>query len=149
MIAEARDWAPLETGGILMGYWSLTRSEVVITHTIGAGPAAIHRRSSFEPDSTYQQKQIDQIYAESGRLYTYLGDWHSHPIPCEQLSRRDKRTLLLIGTDRRARASIPIMGIVTKRQEWTLTLWKARLGRFTRRVPVTRVRVQSFSLRYS
>ena len=47
MIAEARDWTPLETGGILMGYWSLTGSEVVITHTIGAGPAAIHRRSEL------------------------------------------------------------------------------------------------------
>ncbi len=147
MIAEARHWVPFETGGVLMGYWSTTDSEVVITHTIGAGPAAKHRRSSFEPDSTHQQKQIDQIYAESGRLYTYLGDWHSHPIPCEQLSRRDKRTLLLIGTDRRARASIPIMGIVTKRHEWALTLWKARLCRLTRRVAVTPVRVQSFSLR--
>ena len=62
MIAEARDWAPLETDIILMGYWSLTRSEVVITHTIGAGPAAIHRRSSFEPDSTYQQKQINDSH---------------------------------------------------------------------------------------
>ena len=35
------------------------------------------------------------------------------------------------------------MGIVTKRQEWTLTLWKARLGRFTRRVG-TRVESNPF-----
>ena len=56
-----------------MGYWSLTRSEVVINHTIGAGPAAIHRRSNFEPTRHISRSKSTRLYAESGRLYTYLG----------------------------------------------------------------------------
>lgn len=146
MIAEALRSSPLETGGVLMGYWAQDGGQVVITHSIAAGPAAKHGDSTFEPDAIYQQKQVAQIYADSGRLYTYLGDWHSHPQPGEQLSRRDKRTLYLIGTDRRARTATPIMGIITRRPRWDLILWKASIRRFARKVSLSRLQIRSFSV---
>jgi len=144
--AEARRWFPLETGGVLMGYWAPNGSEVVITHSIGPGPAAKHRDSSFEPDAVYQQERIEEIYAESGRVHSYLGDWHSHPRPSEQLSRRDKRTLYRIGTHRGARTPTPIMGVMTKRRGWDLILWTAHVHRFARQLTLTRLEIRSFCL---
>ena len=44
--AAASAKAPLETGGILIGYWA-SASEVVITRSIAAGPKARHQFRSF------------------------------------------------------------------------------------------------------
>src|SRR6266851_5330619 len=145
IIAEARRCFPLETGGVLMGYWTPTKVEVVITRSIGPGPASTHTESTFEPDTAYQQDQINRIYAESNRIYTYLGDWHSHPRLAEGLSPRDKRTLRMIATDRRARAPSPIVGILTKRHTWNLILWQGSIQRLTCRLVVTRLHLHRFS----
>ena len=128
-----------------MGYWAPRGVEVVITHSIGPGRTSTHTDSTFEPDPAYQQEHIARIYAESGRVCTYLGDWHSHPRPDETLSRRDTRTLYKIATDPQARAPTPIMGILTKRRSWDLIFWKASVGRFTHRLTLARLEIRPFS----
>ena len=79
MVGEAQRAYPQESGGILMGYWVVQPTEAVITDVIGPGPGAIHRDTSFLPDAEYQADQVARRYEASGRLHTYLGDWHSHP----------------------------------------------------------------------
>jgi integrative and conjugative element protein (TIGR02256 family) len=144
-MAQARHWYPLETGGVLVGYWVRSGSEVVITDSIGPGPAAEHGESEFKPDALYQQEQVARIYRSSGRLYTYLGDWHSHPRSSAQLSRVDKRTLYLIAVSRSARAPMPIMAVATKRRQWHLTLWYARARKLFRTVALSRLHIKAFS----
>src|SRR4051794_35166071 len=100
MIAEANRAYPTETGGILMGYWARPNLEAVVTRVIGPGPNAIHTPVRFVPDTEYQERKIAEVYARSGRLETYLGDWHTHPgSSCGKLSRQDRRTLRRIAGD--------------------------------------------------
>lgn len=123
MQREATKKAPLETGGCLMGYWVKEFTEVVITEIIGPGKKAKHRSWYFSPDSKWQTKQIEEIYLNSGRLITYLGDWHSHPKDNNSLSFIDRWTIMRIGQHKPARVRAPLMGIIYNPPEWPLILY--------------------------
>lgn len=147
MIAEAEHRFPYESGGALLGYWAKQYEEVVITDVIGPGPGATHRAQSFLPDSEYQEKEIACRYEESGRLHTYLGDWHTHPRSIPYLSRKDRRTLKTIAKHRDARASAPLMAILWW-PSWALEIWMAKpiqIGRvkFMFQIPQLHVRIYS------
>lgn len=125
MRAEAERVFPFETGGVLMGYWARAHDEVVITHVVGPGPHAEHRIHSFMPDYEYQEEEVARIYAASGRVATYLGDWHSHPLEDVYLSSRDRRTLGRIARHAEARAPVPVMAVVGGGDpKWLLSVWK-------------------------
>ncbi len=111
MVVDHERHDPAETGGIVMGYW-VSDHEVVITAATSAGPRAQHRENGYDPDVEHDAAEIARIYAVSGRLHTYLGDWHSHPGSRPGLSRRDRRTLRAIASDAGARAPTPLMVIV-------------------------------------
>lgn len=128
MVHEAARAEPDETGGVLMGYWSIDRGEVVVTDMIGPGPAAEHNRATFRPDGKFQQIEIERIYTDSGRISTYLGDWHTHPGGGSLLSDRDRATLRSVALDTDARASRPLMAILDRRPDWEITVWLLRLG---------------------
>ena len=117
--------APRETGGVLMGYWTVDGSDVVITHVVGPGAAALHTPTRFVPDHDAHLRQIAAIYFESDRISTYLGDWHSHPGGRSVLSARDRRTLRRIAATRSARTDCPLMGIVAgdEEEDWHLAVW--------------------------
>lgn len=122
--AEAQRKAPLETGGVLMGYWAYDESSVVIADIVGPGPNAVHERTRFVPDHRYQDREIERIYKESGRRLTYLGDWHSHPDGPMILSVVDRLTQLRIGSHRAARAPHAVMAIIAGGRPWTLGVWQ-------------------------
>ncbi len=121
MLQEANDKAPLETGGVLIGY--LVEKEIVIVDIVGPGPRAHHALDAFLPDDEWQEKEIAKIYHNSGFQHTYLGDWHTHPGGHHKLSSKDKRTLKLIANYKDARISSPIMAIVCDQNDWQLALW--------------------------
>ncbi len=54
---EADEFYPLETGGVLMGYW-FGPDTTVVTATIGAGPKARRERYRFEADQNCQAPTI-------------------------------------------------------------------------------------------
>ena len=110
---EARSAAPLETGGMLLGYASPTNGGLfVIERMIGPGPNAHHARTRFEPDAPWQEEELAEVYKNSGRRTTYLGDWHSHPGAHAIPSDLDRRTARAISRHRQARARRPLMLII-------------------------------------
>lgn len=109
---EAGRKAPLETGGVLLGWSDPTDHEFVVCEMVGPGPRARHRHTRFVPDARWQRERIAELYASSGRTLRYLGDWHSHPGGGEQPSRRDERTARRIARARAARALRPLMLIL-------------------------------------
>lgn len=127
LLAEADCQAPLETGGVLLGYWSADSSEPVITHAIGPGPCAEHDYQRFLPDHEFHLKEIARLYAQSGRSLSYLGDWHSHPAGCGALSRKDRMTLRQIASETDARASRPMMLILANGSPWEPVVWTGEL----------------------
>lgn len=108
ILAEATDRAPLETGGMLVGYRGHDRPELVVTAATGPGPRARHRRYTFAPDGHWQQRLLAAIYEQSGRVTSYLGDWHSHPDGRPLPSTRDLKTARKVSRRSSARAPHPI-----------------------------------------
>lgn len=133
MTTEAERKLPDETGGVILGYLNEQYNEAVIARITGPGPKAVHRRYSFTPDYKYQESEIAKHYRESGRLHTYLGDWHTHPRGSVSLSNTDRRTLRRIAMYKDARLPIPLMAILGGISGWNLKFWcyePTRLGNF-------------------
>lgn len=102
---------PLETGGTFMGWWA-DDATAVIGAMIGPGPEAVHELHNFVPDQHWQLKRIARRYDDSGRLETYLGDWHSHPKAASgRISRTDRGVLRRIIQCPEARCAKPLMSI--------------------------------------
>jgi integrative and conjugative element protein (TIGR02256 family) len=130
METEAALHAPDETGGMLIGYWS-DSGDAVITDTIEGGPGAVRRPSRFLPDGNWQQERLDEIYIRSGRVLTFLGDWHSHPLGGVRPSLRDRDTAKKVAKSKEARASQPLTLICAKREghwRWAVFGYRRRRG---------------------
>lgn len=125
---DAAKRAPLETGGVVLGYWA-SEAAVVITRITSAGPQATHRSRSFVPDQEYDEGEIARVYRETGGMETYLGDWHSHPGQTRpRLSRKDRSTLRKIAGAEQARAAMALSMIVAGHAlSWSSTIWSAQL----------------------
>jgi len=144
LLQEADRALPDETGGALIGYWAGS-AEVVVTESIQAGPNAVHRADAFEPDWEFQQNEIARYYMASGRLHTYLGDWHTHPHGLLRLSRRDRRTLNLIAAHVEARAPKALMLLLAGGHPWKLCVWRACTGRRVARYFLMPIRMKVIS----
>lgn len=92
-----------------MGYSEPASARTVVCESVGPGPRAVHRRTRFLPDHQYHEQEAARIYLASGRIVSYLGDWHSHPRGSLALSVTDRRTLGRIARAPAARAPQPIM----------------------------------------
>lgn len=116
IVAEADRMKPLETGGILLGYRAEAGRELVVTHIVGPGPKAVHKRGRFVPDHRYQSAEVARLYMQQphseSHALAYLGDWHSHPGSLAYLSGQDKATIRRIALTKSARASQPVMLIL-------------------------------------
>jgi integrative and conjugative element protein (TIGR02256 family) len=123
MLREFQHMAPKETGGIIMGY--KLREIFYVTDIVGPGRKAIHDHSSFTPDNHFHQTEMARIYIESGRIHTYLGDWHTHPGQKAYLSERDKKTLHNISSFRPSRLQEPIM-IILGSNPFEIKVWMYR-----------------------
>ncbi|WJI81063.1 MULTISPECIES: Mov34/MPN/PAD-1 family protein [unclassified Mesorhizobium] len=128
MQIDADRWYDRETGGTFMGYWAES-NVAVVTAMIPAGPRAFHERSSFLPDQSWQQAEIAKHYERSGRLDTYLGDWHTHPdVVSNRLSWTDRVCLKTIIKTPTARNQRPVMMLMCgKPGEWSLHSWFCQL----------------------
>ncbi len=123
---------PLETGGMLMGYWT-PQGPVVIMATV-SGPKAVHNRTTFVSDGNHDEAEAARIYEESGRIHTYLGDWHSHPGGSGQLSKLDKDCMATISEHQPSRCPRPLSVIVrgpVSPGEWVVCVWLLDEGRFS------------------
>lgn len=124
MVREFRLGLPNETGGVLIGYWLEGSEGVVITEAVGPGPCAKHGKTTFVPDPSYHESEIARLYEQSGRVNTYLGDWHSHPNSITRMSPTDRRTLLKIAKHKDARVPTPLMAIIGASDPPTVQIWQ-------------------------
>jgi len=110
MLDDATQWSPDETGGMLVGYRaeSYGRLVIVITGLIDAGPSATRSTTQFVPDGHWQQRQLEDGYGRSGRITTYLGDWHSHPRGRAHPSGKDLATFARVAADPHSGTQLPL-----------------------------------------
>jgi integrative and conjugative element protein (TIGR02256 family) len=92
----------------------------------------------FLPDGRWQQAELERVYAESGRVTTYLGDWHSHPEGAPIPSRKDKRTARRVARVADARAPRPLTIIVASAgDDWLIAAYRF-VGRSFRPLRIAR-----------
>lgn len=109
---SGKEWSPDETGGMLLGFTGVDPGELVITGAAAAGPNAVRSRGGFRPDGPWQREELARRYRESGRVTTYLGDWHSHVCGQAIPSKKDLRTAKKIARTSGARMPHPLTLIV-------------------------------------
>lgn len=128
IISEATAKEPLETGGVLLGYWA-SPTEVVVTRAVGPGPNAAHRRTSFVPDHAFHLAEIAAHYDRTAGVEVYLGDWHTHPGAVNATpSSKDKSAVKRIAADAEARAPKALAMIATGEGcVWEPSCWVGRL----------------------
>lgn len=128
---EAGDKHPLETGGVLSGYWA-DADQVVICSASGPGPLASHQRHRFCPDHDFQTEWIADRYHSGAGVETYLGDWHTHPgARTATPSWTDRTTLRRIARSAEARAPEPLAVILAGDGEgWSTFSWVGQLVPF-------------------
>jgi len=113
MVREAERAFPSETGGVLLGYRdSEDDNRIQVMFAVGPGPLAVHEPVRFQPDGKWQEEEIARLYRDSGRIATYLGDWHSHPQGSTRTSKLDRSTARRIARHRPARAPRPLLLIL-------------------------------------
>lgn len=122
----ARDRHPLETGGLLLGWVHDASGDAVVAEIVGPGPAALHGAASFLPDHEWQRAELARRYAASGRVHSYLGDWHTHPGGTGRPSVRDRRTLAAIAAAPSARIPRPLLAIVSGSPDGPVDAWRHR-----------------------
>jgi len=147
---EASAKAPLETGGILMGHFGESENTPVILWASGPGSQAVHQRYYYKPDFEFDECEIARLYKKAGRQMIYLGDWHTHPAPCGDLSYLDKRTLRRIAASKSARVGTPLMLILSYDAQWDVTVWQGKIQKINRyiwhkRFSSSRLSVRLFS----
>lgn len=124
---EASTHFPLESGGTFMGY--VSGDCAYVEAMIPPGPKAYRGLQAFAPDQEWQLAEIAALYERSGRIVTYLGDWHSHPNAFSgDLSPRDRTVLRRIIRSPEARCPQPIMSILYgSPRHWKLSVWRGAL----------------------
>lgn len=128
IVDQADAFTPLETGGVLAGYWANPREAVVVAAS-GPGPSAVHETHRFVPDTEHQEAWLDDRYAQSNRVEAYLGDWHTHPgCSVASLSWTDRATARRIASSPEARAPHPLTIILTgTAPPWLPAVWVGQL----------------------
>jgi integrative and conjugative element protein (TIGR02256 family) len=140
MIAEAERWEPHETGGALVGYE--IKGGLVITDVVDAGPEAVRETSAFTPDADYQLSDIGRLYTSSGRLNTFIGDWHTHPGGSLAYSRVDLGAMKTVAHSAESRCAFPLMLILGGKDHWELIAWRYRAR--PRWAPVAAMRIRQY-----
>lgn len=127
MVSEAVARFPDETGGVMLG-WTV-HDATHVRHVVGPGPNARHGPTGFHPDSTWQEQVIADLYQDSGRRLSYLGDWHTHPRGVARPSRLDRATLRTIARHPPARCPQPLMLILGgEPDEWVFSMYQRLTG---------------------
>lgn len=108
LVVEANRAYPLETGGVLVGYFG-ENGVPVIYEAIGPGPTAFHKHNRFTPDHAWQCIQLDEAFAKTLGTLVYMGDWHTHPDSSPRMSWLDQRTLRSIAKHHQAKIVNPLM----------------------------------------
>lgn len=116
-------FAPLETGGVLVGWRS--GGDRVVAAALGPGPRALHGRHMFIPHDAWQIAAIDRLFALSGGDLDYLGDWHTHPDGIAAMSALDRKTLRKLGR----KTGDAVMAIAAPEEgRWRLAAWRQPRG---------------------
>lgn len=114
---------PLETGGVLIGYYTEALDEAVVTDALGPPSDSRFRPCSFLRGVRGLATLLRRLWRRTPRRY-YLGEWHLHPNASPSPSLRDRAQMQEIAAGD-YNCSDPILLIVggERGDVWHTQLW--------------------------
>jgi len=100
---------PYETGGVLIGNYSLSQTIANILKITPPPKNSRHAKFSFHRGSRGLKKILD-IAWEQGQYY--LGEWHYHPNASSRPSNIDRSQMLVLSQDKKLNCPEPILVII-------------------------------------
>lgn len=108
--ADATQWAPLETGGALLGHIDVIGRTISITDLVPAPLDSVREEMRFVLGTTGLQEALINAHSDSVGYLHYIGTWHSHPMGGPH-SPLDRETLSAIAD---FAPGLPIVSLVWK-----------------------------------
>lgn len=105
------DAGSLETGGILIGYYTNGSLLAIIREATPPPPDSKRGRSQFERGVTGLRKLLGKRWLAKERTF-YLGEWHFHPASCVEPSSQDFAQMIEISQARRYDCKEPLLLIL-------------------------------------
>ena len=94
ILADRRDAAHLETGGILVGSWDRARQQVYVVGRYAPPPDSVASRTGFIRGAAGVFETIETVERRTTRNLTYIGEWHTHPVGCASTPSGEDAVLL-------------------------------------------------------
>ena len=109
-----------ETGGILIGYYSVDQVSAYILQVTPPPKNSRLSKGMFHR-SSYGLKRILDLAWKQGQYY--LGEWHYHPNASSEPSDIDKKQMKDLSQDQRLKCPEPILVIIGfDRNEWDISV---------------------------
>ncbi len=116
MESECTSAGSVETGGILVGFYTDEEATAVITEALPPPSDSQKGRSWFNRGVAGLKRMLVTRWGRSQRTY-YVGEWHYHPAGVVQPSPDDLTQMREIGTDVKYQCREPIMMILGRAQD--------------------------------
>ena len=100
---------PLETGGVLTGYYNAGHDTAVVTRAAGPPPDSQRERTRFYRGTQGLNGMLGRLWQK--REY-YLGEWHYHPGGAAQPSATDVKQMQEIARDTPSHCPEPILLLI-------------------------------------
>jgi hypothetical protein len=87
---EAKKYKRHETGGVFIGICNYKTKTIQVFDTITAPPDSKHSPVYFYRGIENLPEQVEYIKERTGGMIGYIGEWHTHPMGLDTLSRVDE-----------------------------------------------------------
>jgi integrative and conjugative element protein (TIGR02256 family) len=118
----------IETGGILVGYYTPKHDNAIVTDISSAPPDSERGRASFVRGTKGLQPWLHRLWTRQRRYY--LGEWHFHPFNSPEPSNTDIHQLRKNSDTPPLRCPEPVMLIIggDPKDKWTARAFVAPKG---------------------
>lgn len=122
MSSQRADALPNETGGVLLGFVDHKIKSIAIVLAMKAPEDSLSTPHSFARGVEGLLDQISECHRRTGRMVSYIGEWHSHPASCSsEPSSHDRRQLQYL-TDAMAEDGAPAIALIISERSITVSL---------------------------
>jgi len=109
LLAFCESSYPLETGGVIIGNYSLDYKWANVTRVLGPQRYSRHNRSSFFRSNHNIKSILDKEWALGNY---YLGEWHYHPDSTPAPSHVDINQMKVFAKNKQLNCSEPVLLII-------------------------------------
>lgn len=118
----------METGGILVGYYSRKHDDAIVTAVSGPPSDSKRKHTTFERGTVGLQPWLNELWSRHHRYY--LGEWHFHPCAAPRASPDDIQQMRANAVKESLKCPEPVLLIVggMPPHEWTANAYVSARG---------------------